>query len=492
MSAARRPLRGKPGRKQRRRMADKRGVALVLVLGAITVLTVLLTQLQEDSSSELAAALTERDRLVAEYYAKSGVNLGRLLISVEPEIGRSLAFLFGGKAPQIPIWEFSDLILGAFNGQEGAESFGSLLPGADFSNAKHLGIEGGGSFQLKIVDEDSKIDVNSVYTSGGTITSELRLGTQILGLIGGQQYNEMFESRDADGQFSDRATICGAIVDWADTDENFFPCNPQEQGPSVGGAEDNYYQGLGLPYQRKNAAFDSLEELHLVRGVTDDFWSTFVDPDPSRPDQRVMTVWGSGQINVNTANALTLLAVVCGNAPESELCLDPLQMQSFVSAVTMVRSMLAGFPLFTSSAAFMKAVSAAAATAKPGAKAGANPMGDMVGTIFAALGIKPVTFKDPRGVQSMISVRSQVFSMYAEGVVPRNRKETRVKVHAVVDFRSAQPLGGNAGANTALAAAIAMGSGSTASAESSAPTVESLAQAMAANPAGVVVYYRVE
>ena len=49
----------------------------------------------------------------------------------------------------------------------------------------------------------------------------------------------------------------------------------------------------------------------MVRGVSEDFWSTFIDPDPSNPKKRVVTVWGQGAVNVNTANAQTLLGVVC-------------------------------------------------------------------------------------------------------------------------------------------------------------------------------------
>src|SRR4029077_3237585 len=102
---------------RRRRRADERGVALILVLGSITLLTVFLTQLQEETSSELAAALAERDALKAEYYARSSVNLSRLLIAMEPEIRKSVSFIFqmlGQKAPQIPVWEFTDLVLGPF------------------------------------------------------------------------------------------------------------------------------------------------------------------------------------------------------------------------------------------------------------------------------------------------------------------------------------------------------------------------------------------
>ena len=66
----------------------------------------------------------------------------------------------------------------------------------------------------------------------------------------------------------------------------------------------------------------------MVRGVTDDFWSTFVDPDPTDPRKREITVWGQGAVNVNTANAQTLLAVTCAGAPTADVCTDPNQASS--------------------------------------------------------------------------------------------------------------------------------------------------------------------
>ncbi|HEY3254479.1 MAG TPA: type II secretion system protein GspK, partial [Polyangiaceae bacterium] len=71
MSAEIRPrTRGKRARalaKRRRR----RGMALILVLAALTVLTVMLTEIQDESSAEFGSALSARDALVAEYAAKS-------------------------------------------------------------------------------------------------------------------------------------------------------------------------------------------------------------------------------------------------------------------------------------------------------------------------------------------------------------------------------------------------------------------------------------
>ena len=483
MSAAARAIAKRRRAGPRQKRADKRGVALVMTLGAITVLTVFLTELQDQTAAELSAALSERDALRAEYYARSAVNLSRLLIAIEPEIRKSIPFL-GGKIPQIPVWEFTDLVLGPFNDQLGAESFNTMIH-ADASTSKNMGMPGGGHYELKIIDEDSKINVN--VAAKGLIRTSNRLGSQLLGLFAPQSYNPMFEGRDADNQFSDRQTICSAIVDWADDDEDLYGCDPLGTSTSASkGSEDNFYQTIGLPYRRKNSAYDSLEELRLVRGVSDDFWSTFVDPDPHDPHKRVLTVWGQDKININTANPVTLLAITCANAPESELCNDPVQLAGFLQGVSLVRSFTQGAPIFQNPNDFINLMQ------------GTGPMAPLLAT----LGVKPVKFKSASEVRAMAGVASKMFSIYADGVVPGFKRTTRVRIHAVVDFRSAGEIGDAFGMVT--------GQGSAAQQPNSAPrpglpsaaannnqavaqaTPEQIAAIMAANPAGSVVYWRVE
>ena len=138
----------------------RRGMALILVLAALTVLTVMLSEIQDESSAEFGSALSARDALVAEYAAKSAVNLSRLLIAAEPTIRRSLTLVFAlvGGPRQVPVWAYADRILGAFNDLDGADSFASLA-GVDPKLGKNLGFKGGG-FRLEIVDEDSKINFN--------------------------------------------------------------------------------------------------------------------------------------------------------------------------------------------------------------------------------------------------------------------------------------------------------------------------------------------
>ena len=487
MSAVQRAIAKRRKAGPRRKRGDQRGVALVMTLGAITVLTVFLTELQDQTAAELSAALSERDALRAEYYARSAVNLARLLIAIEPEIRKGIPFL-GGKIPQIPVWEFTDLVLGPFNDQLGSQSFNTMI-NADATTGKNLGLTGGGHYELKIIDEDSKINVN--VAAKGLIRTSDRLGSQLLGLFAPQSYNAIFEGRDADNQFSDRQAICGAIVDWADDDEDLYACDPRGTSTSASkGTEDNFYQTIGLPYRRKNSAYDSLDELRLVRGVSDDFWSTFVDPDPSDPHKRVLTVWGQDKININTANPVTLLAVTCANAPESELCNDPIQLAGFLQGVSLVRSFTQGAPIFQNANDFVNLMQ------------GTGPMAPLLAT----LGVKPVKFKSVPEVRAMVGVASKMFSIYAEGVVPGFKRTTRVKIHAVVDFRSAGEIGdafgmitgqgsgappvvNGAAGRPSTAQPTAAANGNQANAQA---TPEQIAAIMAANPAGSVVYWRVE
>jgi general secretion pathway protein K len=241
---------------------EKRGVALVLVLGSIAIMTVMLTEFQDEATGELSAALADRDALKAEYLAKSGINLARLLIASEPVMRQGLSLLFLGRTPpQIPVWEFSDRILGAFNDKEGTAEFAALT-NTDVSQGKNLGIEGG-RFDVDIVDEDSKVNVN--LAARGDPFTQNRLATQLLGMMAGDQFTPMFEQRDRDDNFTNRATVCGALIDWADSDEDLNACDPYSASPSSKATEDISYQLLKKPYFRKNAPYDSLEELHLVR-----------------------------------------------------------------------------------------------------------------------------------------------------------------------------------------------------------------------------------
>ncbi len=466
-------------KKRAKKRAKERGIALVMVMGAIAILTVMLAEFQDETSAELAAATAQRDSIQALYMAQSAVNLSRLLIASEPTMRKAIAPLFmmmKKTPPQLPLWEFSDRLLGAFNDEESSKGFASTV-GLDMSKGKNLGMPGG-RYELVIVDEDSKINLN---LGAANDIAHIRLAQELMGLMAPPQYSPLFEQRDATGQFHDRMAVCQALIDWADVDEQGFNCDlTQLSAAQQAGVEDAWYQLLPKPFRRKNAPYDSLSELHMVRGISEDFWSAFVDPDPNNPKKRVMTVWGQGAINVNTANAQTLLGVVCAGAPQAEICTNMDQASLFLTGVTMARGITMGAPLFGSPKDFVTAMSGQG----------------QLGPLLATMGMKPVVFKSPAEFQKSITVESKMFSVYAVGVKKGYRRETRVKVHAVIDFRNAPNLQtlttGSAAALTPGGTPATPAAVPTAGATGAAPTADSIAAAMAPSTGGQVVYYRVE
>jgi general secretion pathway protein K len=60
----------------------------------------------------------------------------------------------------------------------------------------------------------------------------------------------------------DAEVIADSIIDWRDEDDLH----------QTNGAESEYYEGLDRPYRAKNSAFDSVEELMLIRGMTRDYF----------------------------------------------------------------------------------------------------------------------------------------------------------------------------------------------------------------------------
>ena len=94
--------------------------------------------------------------------------------------------------------------------------------------------------------------------------------------------------------------------------------------------------------------------------------------------------------------------------------------------ITMLRSFApGGVPMFSSPQKFLEAL------------ANKGPIGQML----EGIGMQPVPFLSLDQAGKMISVESKLFSIYATGIVKAGKRETRVRIHAVVDFRNAPPPG---------------------------------------------------
>lgn len=145
-------------------------------------------------------------------------------------------------------------------------------------NPETVGI-GAGEVTVRIMDEAGKVDINR--------TPEVILRNLLLNLA--------VTPEDAD-------IIADSIMDWRDADDLH----------RLHGAENEYYMSLPIPYKSKNAAFETVEELLFVRGVT----PAILYGDGTRKGiMDFLTVQsGSDRININAAPREVLLAV--GISPE--------------------------------------------------------------------------------------------------------------------------------------------------------------------------------
>jgi len=224
---------------------------------------------------------------------------------------------------------------------------------------------GDGTVAAWIQDEGGKINVNALVTPSGTKPS---VPLQI------EQLKRLFRLKGLDPAPVD------AIVDWLDRDEIEEPS----------GAESAYYERLDRPYRCRNGRMDTLAELHLVKGISDEVYRT-ISP--------YLTVYenkfgGDNKINVNTADPLVLRTLPV-KEPNQSLVTFPLDEEQ-------VEKIVAARPF------------------------------DALGELKKVSGMEAVA----SSLQSQIDVRSQHFSVYAEGEANGVKKG----VLAVVDRSRGEPV----------------------------------------------------
>ncbi len=436
--------------RRRRPSPREQGVALVMVLTVIAVITVFVSEMMKNTSTEFQVSVSQRDRLKAEYLARSGTNLTRLLIHSEPLINNGVIqmlmnALIGHSAQQLNVWQFANTILAPFANYNDAK-LSSTGTGIDFNQMQGLK-DTGGSFKIVAFPENSMINVNNpVYTTDPEAAK--RMAMELYSMMGGflpqSPYDALFDKLDPDGQQTGRLDIVSDIIDWWDADEQKTVFNPGALTVTPGGGEDDIYSRFNDPYRVKNAPFDSLEELRMVRGISDDFWATFVQKNPDDPRSRQITIYGAGRINPNEAPADVLLARVCSDttAQLQPLCQDPMQASMFVTLLGMVRS-FAPIPWFGTPKDFVDFVQGTGQLYSMIAML-APPTGGQKGLWQAQLPADAVT-----RITNSMAMKAQIFTIQITARVGHST----VRTNTVVNFDSSwHPPPPNAGGPTGLGA----------------------------------------
>jgi general secretion pathway protein K len=315
-----------PGRAKR----NERGAALLVVLVAVAVVTVLAADLAYDTQVSLRIAGNARDDLRALYLAKSGVALQRLVLSFQQDLDDAFPKgLPGGLSPPRPqLWQLvpvgSTLASNLFQEQPPAP------PAPAGQERAPAGASAGpapGGFEAVAGDEGRKVNVqlDSAFT-GGLLAAQVQALWQ---LICDPRWDALFDHEDENGQRYTRQELIMNLRDWVDEDSlgsalagsfpttcvMITPLNPFEQGFT----DENFPYDRGEDrYRAKNARMDSLGEMYLVAGVTDPFMAAFGDK---------ITVYlpRDEKRNVNTTDRAGLLelARIVADPPGQPVLYDP-------------------------------------------------------------------------------------------------------------------------------------------------------------------------
>jgi len=240
----------------------RRGVAIIIVLWVVLVLSLLISGFAFTMHVETQVASYARKELKAEMLARSGVEVARMQLILDQESPTESGF-------------------DALN-QEWATN--------ELMYVDHE--LGEGTYNVTVTDEESKMPIN--------VATEAQL-RHLMDLLG-------IDPSDGD-------VIVDSILDWIDTDDL----------SRLNGAESDYYLSLSPPYRAKNGPLDRVEELLLIRGVTPELFNGVpaTDKDPAQPGfADIFTTMSSGAINVNTASAIVLQAM---------LGLDDVQVQAVMA-----------------------------------------------------------------------------------------------------------------------------------------------------------------
>ncbi len=224
--------------------ADERGVALLLALLVLTILTALILEFDAEARREYRAAAAFRDDYKAGMLTRAAVQAARAVL-------------------------LQDLLREKMTGQkyDGPTDIWAMP-------IKNYAI-GDGFLTAQIQDETGKFNLNDLAsTSGGDIAQKKKI----------LRAKRLFELLRVNPNLVD------ALIDWMDQDEV----------PQPAGAESLYYQSLRPPYGSANSPLPGLGDLRLIKGFTPEIIERI------SPYVTVFPQEGGALMNVNTADPIVL------------------------------------------------------------------------------------------------------------------------------------------------------------------------------------------
>ena len=219
---------------------------LILALWTVFFLAALTIAVSAIVSANLTLAGRLKDGVTARYLAKAGIERAIMEIVSDTNSWDGLT----------ESWSNNGKLFKDYPVKEGVFS---IIYRVSLSRS------GGDTLCYGVIDEERKININKADKE------LLEMSLEVLGGL------TQMEASD----------IAASIMDWRDEDDEIL----------TGGAENRYYAGLKSAYTCHNGSFGSIYELLLVKGVKGELFSKIA---------RHITVYGTGKVNINTADAVVL------------------------------------------------------------------------------------------------------------------------------------------------------------------------------------------
>ena len=241
----------RPGGRQYRRR--EQGLALVLTLFVVALVTVLVLEYHFDASVEIDLAMNYASDVQAYHLALAGVRFAQALLQQAPKDANGpedtwykLGLVPACFSPQ-QLLELASAGLGDGLPTEGRNTKTALSQRLADPRVEDIDQGGAGCVSLRITDENSKLPINALRPPNGDENQPPDPKWVSI-------FQQFFASFKIDPEVVD------ALIDWLDAGDN-----PR----GTGGAERSYYASLPIPYVPSNGPMRTPGEFRLVKGLDD-------------------------------------------------------------------------------------------------------------------------------------------------------------------------------------------------------------------------------
>lgn len=255
---------------KRERPTDERGMALLLVLAVIALLSVALLAFNERTESAMERAFYVQDRVQLQAMAESGIDIGLAVLHLD-----------GTQSEHDSLAEDWSMLF--------SRELGELFED--------------GTLRVQIADLSGRFPINRLVALGTDNPDN-----------DSEAYRAMLVRLLTSGQFAvqdeiEARIIVDSLTDWLDGDDRALPY----------GAENDFYLNLAEPRPARNGPVEFIDELLQVRGMTAEI---LFGSDEKKGFAEYINIYGNGRININTTSPLLLQMLAPGISEEDVNIID--------------------------------------------------------------------------------------------------------------------------------------------------------------------------